>query len=283
MSSVSSSCPVSNIKVVPSYGKYTCAITWDCDAVFSDYKVNVFKSRDGYTDWYYLGTADAYTGYFLDEEFIVSNQTLNYHYKLSVVSPVTNKSVYDSPSIGLFYTLNREEFSAVKSMVTQQCMLKDNIVVFLCRPKGKAGIQDPVNKNMAETINLLTGDSVGTATDTTAYGKVYDGGFSTPIRTKIIINQIAKQHIDDQNGQGYRSENVLQIRTIAYPMGIVGDMFVDIKTDDRWLINEIVSIEKFKGVVPVTYTANVRLLPRNAIEYKYDLRQLLKDGGCAID
>ena len=275
-----SGCIITGLKVFPSYGKSICRLIWNTSMAFGGNPLEVWKSRDGYTDWYKCGdVGTSISGTFTDIEFLNRNDVFNWHYKLRVMSQDGTSIIEETPSVGIYDDISKEDFAYLRSMLSNEVLTKDNLDIFLCRPLGRCGNPD-INPSLSPNVNIMTGDIVGRATDTTSFGKYYQSGYSQPIKTFITILQLTNRHVDDQQGSGYSTQHFVQFSSVSYPKWIVGDMVVDLKTDQRWLYDGQESETRFKGMYPFTFTGILRLLPRNSIEYSYDLRQILEDGGC---
>jgi hypothetical protein len=53
---------------------------------------------------------------------------------------------------------------------------------------------------------------------------------------------------------------------LPYPPVRSGDMIVDVVTDKRWIINDSIKPQEFKGI-PVSYTTTMSLQSRNEVCY----------------
>ena len=284
--------PFSNIKIIPSYGDNTCAITWDIATKYNSerYSVNIYKSRDGYTDWFKLNKTpiEATLGLGFDKKIITDvkfkniNQVFNWHYKLELLqvinvnNEIAYKSIIQTPPIGIYNTLNSDEYSTLRSMLENETLTKDNTFVFILRPKGLSGksIYDLNNNRNYKTVDYLTQEHSGVSTDDESYGQTILCGYSNPILSQISIQSVQNNHIDDPNGQGTTTTKKLQFEGFSYPRLIKGDIIVIPDTDERYVFEQYQSENLFKGVFPFIYVGIASLLPRNDVAYKVNVRDL---------
>ena len=283
--------PFKHIKVLPTYRDNMCMLTWDLHNpnVYANHTLKILKSRDGYTDWHECdltnpklagyGTTTVNDGYYYDTEFYNLGQTFDWHYKLQLIKDC---KCYESAPVAARHSLSATEFATVRQILKLDMMSPDNISMFLCRPLSNPvkGISE--TKKLSPTINPMTGQVIGTEGDfdtsynpetekNVGYGKTYDGGFSRPILVKLTINQNDAKTIDRPDGHGTIDNNKITFKCAMYPRFLRGDMIIDPVTDDRYLFDEIINEEKFKGVIPLFFTGQMTLLSRNAEEYKYQL------------
>lgn len=340
---MSKKCAFKSVQVLPAYGKNICRILWKLSPEFYNFDkfgINVYKSRDGYTDWFKLTNAavDPETGMitdisengfacksksglvFSDENksnyyelrytedgtaylaeaeckhkeiylnrdansavvtipnsgtsvdinFKNKTQTFNWHYRCELINKSTGKAIDLSPSIGIYNTLKADQFASLRQMIKQDLMSHDYFDYYICRPKGNRGrVINPNEKDISENLDILGNDQIGVITDEVSLGKLYEGGYSNPIKTKLIINSIKHEHIDDQQGQGTTDPVTVSITGIYYPQLIVGDLIVNTITDDRYLFEGYTEEFYYLGRVPYKFNGIMRLVPRNQPEYKF--------------
>ena len=297
-------CAFSDIKITPAYGENFCYITWKINPVYSnkDFSVNVYKSRDGYTDWFKLlnVNVDADTGLITDtygndvflnrtknaaalETKINSNkidlnfkpQTINhnFHYKLQLVNKY-NTVVDETPSIGIYDTLTKTEFATLHSMLKTELTADTWTDFYICRPKGMRGYTATPNESMNDNVDIITGDIIAPSTDEDSFGKVFKGGYSNPIKTKFFIKNVMYSHQDSSVGQSSIEQKIITFKGLSYPRLIKGDLLIHKETDDRYLFESYTNEFYFKGVIPFKYIATMKLLDRNNVEYKFDIKNL---------
>ena len=303
----SSICAFKSVSILPAYGKNICRINWILKNEFYDFTkfgVNVYKSRDGYTDWFKLTnvSVDPETGMItdistgesvylnkdansavvtitaakvsFDINFKNKNQTFIWHYKCELIKRSDNSVIDTSPAVSMYNTLKPDQFASLRMAMKNDLLSNDYQPFYICRPKGNAGIVENPNNSVSKNIDLLSGDQIGAITDTTSLGKIYSGGFSNPIKTYFIINSINHQHIDNPEGQGSSDEVIATFSGLYYPKLIVGDMIVNKETDDRYLFESYQQEFYLMGKVPYKFIGIMRLIPRNQIEYKFDLSNI---------
>lgn len=286
--------PFKKISVLPSFRDNMATITWEfTDSIYNNYQIKIFKSRDGYTDWYECPLENkefgiittASDGFYWDTSYFNLGQTYEWHYKLQLIR---NCVGVESQAITARHNLSTIEFATLRQILKLEYMSPDSIKMFLCRPLSNPikGITETTK--LAPTLNPMTGQKVGVVTDmdtsytpaedrNVGYGKTYNGGFSKPILVYLNIKQDVKKFIDRPDGHGSIDNNIIAFKAPSYPRFIRGDMLVDPWTDNRYLFDDITSEEKFKGVIPMFFTGQMTLLSRNSEEYKYQLPECCYD------
>lgn len=290
--------PFSSVVILPSYGVNICTITWTLEPEYlnSDlYCINVYKSRDGYTDWFKVNTdpispesgtinvdgkINGADMQYVDTAFHNRNQVFIWHYILELFqishdsdgNPVYT-SICKTAPIGLYESISSAEFSTLRAMLRNELLSKDSIDVLICRPKGFRG-HVPYNDRPTPTIDYLSQEQIGVATDERALGQIYLGGYSTPVKTQIVINEVKNEHIDDAAGNGTMTKRRLAFTGYSYPRLIKGDMIVFPQTDDRYFFDTYVKENLFKGLFPFMYQGIMTLIPRNDIAYRIKLRDM---------
>lgn len=281
--------PFTNIVVLPSYGFATCVIKWNLAPKYNrdNYRINIYKSRDGFTDWFKLNenlidpvinAINDTQRYYTDDKFVNRNQFFNWHYKLELLqwkNSVNNYvSVCMTPSVGVYETLDSAEFSTLRSMIQNEFIQKDSINVFLMRPKGLAGKDIMDEANPTPKVDYLTQEHIGGSTDTESFGQTFLQGYSNPILTQITIDKYVQKLIDDQQGHGSSDTTQVAITGFSYPRPIKGDMIILPQTDARYFFTDYTEEYLFKGLFPFKYTGIMKLIPRNQVEYKIPVRDL---------
>lgn len=289
-----------NIVVLPSYGWNKCVISWVINTLYTDsskYGVNLYCSRDGLTDWHLVnnkplpptistyGDSIKYKGQHIDDEHQCRywNQAINWYYRLELVeikySGLNKLPLYTticfSPSVGAFHTLSKVEFATLRSMIENEILQKDAIDVFILRPKGLEGDKYMSTSKITPTIDYLTGEQTGVSTDNEAFGQAFLGGYSTPIKAQLILDTVSTKQSDDQTGQGSTINKIVNITGYSFPRLIRGDMIVVPQTDERYFFNEYTQEYLFKGVFPFKFQGQMQLIPRNQVEYKINVRDLV--------
>ena len=297
---MSSSCnikPFTSVNVLPSYGDRTCVISWILSPIYNTsglYYVNVYKSRDGYTDWYKINPEpiDASLGTVFDKKIFVDKNLANntqqfvWNYRLELVKKIilnptsTNPTVrYDligsTQAFGPHLSLDEAEFSTLRSMLENEILSHDNVNAFLLRPKGTEGksIYDPT-VNRSETMDYLTQEQWGSSMDVESKGQQIICGFSNPILISITLNQIVNTHTDDPSGQGTTVSKEVAFTSYSFPRFIKGDVIVLPDTDERFVFENYTNEYLFKGLFPFKFDGKMRLIPRNQMEYKLSLERL---------
>lgn len=291
-SSTCSIYPFKTFRILPAYGPNNARILWSMDSpIFnsSSCVLKLQKSKDGYTDWFDLDMTDPITGeiiglddgYYLDRKLGNYNQIVEWYYRAIVTINKTGKEYYTS-AITYRHNLTDLEFGTIREILSLEYNNPDNIWMFLCRPTTVKN--DPMNlDNLSSSINPLTGQVIGRATDDIGFGKTYGNeesavkAFSKPILVQLTIKQNLYKQLDLETGHGTYDNTETQISSFSYPRFIKGDLLIDPINDQRYLFDQVLSVSEFKGIIPLTFIGKMTLLSRNDPMYKYQLPE------CAIN
>ena len=278
--------PFKSIIILPSFGRNTATITWTLDdPAINDvtYNLKIEKSKDGYTDWFELDLEDPITGYkasiddgyFIDSNLGYNTQVTEWHYRINLENKKTNKILRSNPTT-YRHQLEPIEFGSLREVISQEFNSGDFIPMLLYRPLTNK--ENPMQLDKLSTVtNPLTGQVIGTATDLMSYGKTYKQGYSKPILVYITPVQTQLKHVDLGSGHGTVDNKIMQFKTFAYPKFYRGDLIIDVISDTRYFFDNIISIEKFKGVIPMFFVGQMTQISRNDIAYKVPVSE------CAIE
>jgi len=251
-----------DVFVIPSYGKKEAVIKWVVAEYFLSGYFIIQKSNDGVTNWNTIGEGYGLTE-FVDKDFIVPNKTLETFYRVNLQF---NKKRYVSNSIATFEKLNRREYGLLHRMMQLEQYRMNNasngisVIIFKQKTGGK----------VCSCVDEDSLQSVGSSMCPNCYGNSYEGGFEEGLQTFVEILQIEKNIIVNEQGQGQQDTTELALRIVAYPELIKGDMIVNPRTDTRYLVEKVQTMQ-FKGIVPFVYAVSVSVLRKNDIRYKFPL------------
>lgn len=263
--------PFTDITVQPSYGSKSAIISWQLNSSYTGV-VWVYRSPDGAGNWELLNTtAVDNASQYLDENLVVHVRHLIPHYRL--VLEEGDGTTHDSPIVGLFERLTRQQYQGVSKMMKMEYlnMSRGNGIQVLHYKPLSAGTD-------AWTVDPITGATRGDAScpDDTSYGEAYDGGFRRPFLTWIMPKKSGKIAVNDrEGGAGSVGEYEIDARFLAYPRPAPGDLIVHVPTDNRWSVESDIEPFNFRGLMPVAFEAKLKLLPRNDPRYRVPLPETL--------
>lgn len=262
------------IHILPSYNSRTAVVQWYVDPTIKDAEFYVYKKQDGGQEWKLLNEYPVYGTIFLDTDFYSVNKYDTPHYKLLAI---LGDKEYESEQVAVFSHIRRVEFGIIKKMImTKFIHAKHDGIPVLYYPAIKSG-------KLSSNIDPITEQRMyATCTqdnsETSDYGKFYEGGYCHPFITFIRLkgSKLERTSLTDE---GVWDESVQHIETLPYPPVRSGDMIVDVCTDRRWIINESIKPNEFKGI-PVGYETTMSLQPRNsecyAVPIPDNYEQMLK-------
>lgn len=249
--------PFRHIHILPSYHSKTAVIKWDVAPELKDAEFYIYKKLDGGQEWVLLNTEPVYGTIYLDTDFYSKNKLDNPHYKLLAL---LNDKEYISDQVALFSNLRRREFGIIKKII---------ITKFLqAKHDGIPVLYYPAIKNGKVSVNLdpITGQRISVSCqnedqDTNDYGTYYQGGYCAPFITfiRLLGSNLQRTSLTEV---GKWDESVQNVEMLPYPPVRSGDMIVDVVTDKRWIINDSIKPQEFKGI-PVSYITTMSLQPRN--------------------
>ncbi len=236
-------------------------------------KVYVLRSvHNGAPPWVALTNSAVSGQSFEDDAFIVDNRMQVTHYRLVGVD-ADNKR-YDSPIVGMFDKLTRAEYGGVHKIIKMEytrMRAGNGLQAFHYLPL----VEGEENPNYdTETGQQL----IATCPDDGSYGLPYLGGYGPPVQTWIELMQIGPEiNVDKQDGKGADSTYNVRARMLAFPKPMINHLIVHPTTDNRYAVGERVQPYLFKGLIPISYDVELRLLNRNDQRYKVPVPALRKD------
>lgn len=257
--------PFISVHVQPSYGSHTALISWSLVPTVSG-DIWVYRSPDGAGDWTLVNTVpvDSSDGQFQDSEFGSRALALIPHYKLTL--ELANGDLLDSPIAGPFEHLTRTEFGGLSKIMKMEYMRMsrgNGLRVLHYKPR--------LTGPDAPTVDPLTGSIRGDAScpSDTSYGEKKAIGFRRPFLTWVELQEVGDYGADDRtDGLGTTDEQTITARFLAYPKPMPNDVIVHVPTDNRYEVKSAIVPFMFRGLMPVGYTAKMRLIPRNDPRYR---------------
>ncbi len=260
---------IQDLQLQPAYGQAQTLVRWTVDReleLAEPVEYHVFRSPDGAGDWARANTDPITDREYLDTGFTFNTRTRIPHYRVLALVGHDRQQVH-SPVRGLFESLTRREYGAVRAMIGREFrqIRADGWRVLHYIPLTRGTVQPGWDPQTDQETNPCPGPDDG-------YGQKYVGGYREPFRSWLHPNDVGplvKQLRDD--GLGMFDDNKVVTRMLAFPRPERGHLIVRPETDDRWAVTEIVKPYAFKGIYPIAYMAQLELLRREDPAYRLPL------------
>lgn len=253
------------IQLQPSYSAADCIVRWtvDRELLEADADYYIFSSPDGAGDWQRRNGAplQGVTEY-LDTGFAFNSRTMIPHYRM--IAELSDGTIIDSHTVGLFDELRRSEYGACKYIMRQEYLQirQAGIPVLHYIPKTKGEI----SPNYDEETGQVTGTCEDPDKD--SYGEKYVGGYRNPFYTHILYTDTGPTvKVDKDDGTGILDQYKVMARMLAFPRPLKGHLIVHPGTDQRYKVTDVVKPYTFRGIYPVVFTAQLELLRREDPAY----------------
>lgn len=246
---------IKGLAIRPSYYDQKCYLTWDSLPAGGELQ----RSPNGVTNWTLVAHLNPNQSSYVDDTCFVRNKVMNFFYR--IVDPFGNDSGIKSS-----YTLEDHRQNGVANFIINEELREmrsgSGIPIAVFSKNGHTEYcPECTDEETGQIINSQCAFCGGT-------GRV--GGYNTPVKT--YIRKINSTKIAAQNANNPAQNRLIKymFRTINIPAFQEGDMFADIKTDNRYIIN---GMEKFDfiGVMPLIVHLEVELLNRDHPFYNIEI------------
>ena len=261
------SSPVVNIFIKPHYGESKAIICWELsDDSFLDSNFIIQKSPDGYSNWETIHSAKNITC-FSDNFLNPDNIHDTTHYKVIVQYEGRR---YDSNPVGIFDQLHPAEFAALRRMINLE---------IATMARGRKGFEFFVFKplrqgTLSNSVDADTKQNVGLSLDDESFGNEYEGGYDDPIQIwGMILESEPHMMKPDPKGSGFKVDLQNTLRVVSYPELHRGDLIVNPRTDDRYLVNAFKRF-KFRGLIPFVDHVDMSRIDRRDVKHKIKVPEL---------
>jgi hypothetical protein len=255
--------------IQPSYGLGRAIVRWTVDAELAaaNPEFFVYRSPDGAQGWERVNDTATSLLELEDTQFRFYSRATIPHYRVRAVLDADPANDIDGGPVGLFAALTRREFAACRRMieVEYQTIRHDGWPVLHYVPLTKGEVQPGWNQTTGKEETACAGEKDG-------YGQKYVGGYTTPYYTVLHPRQvgpIVKELRDD--GLGVFDQNTIVAKMGPFPRPVSGHLIVHPDTDNRYAVTEKVTPWPFKGTYPISFTAQLELLPREHPAYRLPL------------
>jgi hypothetical protein len=260
--------PFHDVYVLPSYGKKEALIKWSVPFEYEQGTFIIQKSANGVTHWDTIGSGPGLRE-FIDTDFVVPNKHRETHYRVIIQH---RGKRYDSSSVATFDKLAKQEYGLLNRMMIDEDIRMhrqgNGISVAILKQK--------VAGEPCKCVDPKTEQSCGTTLCEDCYATGIKGGFDDAVFSYVEFQNQKSTLNYQQNGMGTDDKEIAKIRIVAYPELRRGDIVVNPRTDQRYIVNNIEPM-KFKGIVPFVYHLDTSMLDRKDVRYKIPVPQLPQD------
>lgn len=240
--------------------------TWDVDPTLVDpgpYTYQLQASQSGIaeeTDWVDVGPPVLDAVYLLDNEKRLWGMTPTLHYRVLLT---TSKAVYTSPPANVYGKFNREEWLRVREVFRkEQLMLRrfDGVNGFYLKAKRYG--------QRCSCADEFTGE-INNSSCALCYGQGIVGGYHTPVwaRYADVGNESTRERVAYNENIGTVRDTRIAARMLALLPVVQRDAWIAVGSDRRYYVHHVREIAQWQGV-PVVYSAELRLAPRNDAIYR---------------
>lgn len=257
--------PFVNVHVQPSYARDRAVINWTVRPGYSGAEYYIFKSYNkGVAPWSLVNELPVYSNMLQDQNLFVDGDP---YYRVLMV---WNGQEFDSPIVGTFDKLSKAQYGGVSRMMQLEYLRMstgNGIQVLHYIPLIDGEYVEGVDPETQQMYSIPCKDDY-----TENLGELYKGGFASPVYTWMEIEQFgidSREESDD--GTGVNNKLVHNGRLLAFPRPKPNHLFVHPPTDNRYVITKDVQGNFFRGVFPISFSANLQLLRKSDPRYKVEL------------
>jgi len=245
--------PFIDIAVRPAYGKHLAVVTWNVQHRFLDGDFFVWRSVNGHKGWELLNEEPVHGTVFSD---LKAHDNAFYRILLE-----HRGESYDSPIIGLYDKLTRDEYRAVRKMmnIEYETMVtgRQGIRMLLYTPLTSGVLAPGVDPHTKQRFS--TGLPEDPELD--SYGELYVGGFAAPLVTYVKLSQVSPYtHSDAEDKSATTTDQDFAARFLAFPIPSRGDLLIHPETDKRYAVGETTQGYYFRGVIPTAFDVKLSCL-----------------------
>lgn len=243
-------------------------IWWELDRQFRDMMPYMFQLQAGNTgnpnatDWINVGTAGMNTFFAEDDEHREGNygKSLITHYRVVLTSGSGHK--YVSLPVHTFGELQEKDWVLAREIVRKEKLRHQLVSV-----EGFLLKRMRFGEKCESCIDPLTGGILDSKCPE-CNGTGFKVGYHPP--TPLAVDMNPEAVIDLLKGTETPGPTTIvddQMRILGFPALAKHDVWVDGKSDQRWILHEIANMAEWRHV-PLVVTAKIKLLPFTDQVYK---------------
>lgn len=243
-------------------------IWWRLDPSFNDPEPHTFQLQVGTTglpnarDWRNVG-ASFDGGYFAtDDEQRLRGKTLLTHYRVTLTTPL---GTYVSPAVGVEGELSEKNLLLAREIIRKERLRGGEFAwrqgVLLKRLRYGPDCTVCRDRATGETTD-------GDCPECNGTGKQFGFHPPAPLCVEFLSQKSSNETVDPTRGSV--NDVPVKLRLLGFPMLNKSDVWVDGRSDERWIV-ESVKYESVMQGVPIIITADVNLLPYSHRAYSVNV------------
>lgn len=244
-------------------------VWWQLEPLFNDPGPHVFQLQYGNTgipdspDWHNVGSPilDGYMAY--DEEWRHSGSDLLTHYRVTLTTP---KDTYVSQPVNCFGEMPERDWLMAREVVRREMLRHDYVSVsgYLLKPyrfgRPCKRCRDALTQEVLDSNCPICN------------GTGFEVGYHPALPLQcwdLSLQTIAEQQDNEVKGTT-RDNAEVQARIIGWPAINRNDIWVNGKSDERWLVHAIQVAAALRGV-PLIYNIQMGLIPFSSPIYELEI------------
>lgn len=234
-------------------------VWWQLEPLFNDPGPRVFQLQVGNTglrdanDWRDVGApvTDGYMAY--DDAWRNFSSDLLTHYRITLT---TSKDIYVSQAVNCFGELAERDWVLSREVIRKE-QLRHKYVSndgYLLKPYR-------FGRPCTRCRDELTGEVLDSNCPI-CNGTSFEVGYHPPLPMQCwdLSNQTISEHQDNETKGTTRENAEVTARVIGFPTINRNDIWVNGRSDERWLVHDIQIAAAIRGV-PLVYTVKMGLVP----------------------
>lgn len=244
-------------------------VWWQLEPLFNDPGPYVFQLQFGNTgipdspDWHNVGgpVANGYMAY--DDAWRNSASDLLTHYRVTLTTP---KDIYVSQPVNCFGELPERDWLIAREVIRREQLRHKYASVsgYLLKPYR-------FGRPCTRCRDVLTGEPLDSNCGV-CNGTGFEVGYHPPLPMQCwdLSLQTIEEHQDIQMKGTTRENAEVTARVIGFPALNRNDIWVNGKSDERWLIHSIQAAAALRGV-PIIYNVQMGLIPFSSPIYAMEV------------
>ena len=244
-------------------------VWWQLEPLFNDPGPRVFQLQVGNTglrdatDWRDVGTpvTDGYMAF--DDAWRNFSSDLLVHYRVTLT---TDKDIYVSQPVNCFGELGERDWVLSREVIRKEQLRHKYVSVdgYLLKPYR-------FGRPCKRCRDELTGEVLDSNCPV-CNGTSFEVGYHPPLPLQCwdLSNQTISEHQDDQLKGTTRENAEVTARVIGFPTINRNDIWVNGRSDERWLVHEIAIVAGIRGV-PLVYNIKLGLIPFSSSIYAIEV------------
>lgn len=263
--------PLISFVVQPSYGAHRALLQWIPSLEWQMADVQVYRSDTGAAPWVRLtqtAVPKAFAREYLDDDVFSADRLQTIHYRLLLIHPDGRK--WESPVVGMLGDLTRREYGHVRRILAEEerrLRLRDGIAMWHFVPLSSGTPNPRVDPRTGQLLSAECPED-----DFQSYGLPFLGGYAPPVRTWVqMTSPLQTQNTKETDGMGRAEQAIWQARVLCYPRPSVGHLYVDSRTDQRYVVAGEPQGYAFRGIAFIGFDVKLLLLGRDDPRYRVPL------------